>query len=592
MRKKLLYLLCIAVILLLLISRYAEFSKKIHFGVFNSYSQSSGQLRGFARYVSSVRYDDINKKLFIGRETGQIDVWDMTKENAKLSVKGTQLRPQSIYLTKNNEFFSSSSIDRSVKLWSATSGDLICALPGFHGPVVETYSKGWFAKSLFVVAKTSDLYIFYRQDCQLDSQKTKTDGGVQSLGTSGKLIAVGNSTGVIELFEIQERDKKYFLERVAKAEMSSHMSPKDWVMGVHFSSDGRFLYAVSREGSVEEYEVPSLQSKRVISSALNAVFSTQFLPEENILALSGNLNKGGFGSGSVQILSLISGASILESSTVTTPQIDFVPSLKKLLLVENRSTKLLDFPDAEFTAQKPAKLAQLNSEIAALEERATNGDVEAQYTLARMYYGGKGVLENHETAALWYKKAAEQGYAKAQSMLGVMYLEGNGVPYNGEVGYTWIERAATQGHAAAQLNLGYRYLWGLGIAKDEKRAFEWFEKAAVQNNTSAQDQLGKMYYSGTGVSEDKLKSCEWYEKAAIRDDVHAQAQLGEMLLKGEGCEQDAVLAYSWLSLASDAGSKLVDLLPSAQSMLTKTELDEANALIKNWHKGQALQRKK
>ena len=34
-----------------------------------------------------------------------------------------------------------------------------------------------------------------------------------------------------------------------------------------------------------------------------------------------------------------------------------------------------------------------------------------------MYYGGKGVTQNYETAIKWYKLAAKQGLAKAQNHL-------------------------------------------------------------------------------------------------------------------------------------------------------------------------------
>ena len=34
-----------------------------------------------------------------------------------------------------------------------------------------------------------------------------------------------------------------------------------------------------------------------------------------------------------------------------------------------------------------------------------------------MYYGGKGVTQNYETAIKWYKLAAKQGLSKAQNHL-------------------------------------------------------------------------------------------------------------------------------------------------------------------------------
>ena len=57
---------------------------------------------------------------------------------------------------------------------------------------------------------------------------------------------------------------------------------------------------------------------------------------------------------------------------------------------------------------------------------AAQGDAEAQYRLARMYYHGEGVKDDAE-AAKWYRLSAEQGHPKAQNNLALMYEEGRGV---------------------------------------------------------------------------------------------------------------------------------------------------------------------
>ena len=601
-------------------------AKEIHPDFFKNYSQSMRKLRGgFSHLVSDVAYDDKNKKLIVGRDIGEIDIWDMAKENSRITIKSTPQRPEDIYFTKDrNEFFSSFK-GNSVNLWDVISGNLVCALSGFHGPVVETHFPG-----LFVVAKISSLHLFHREDCHLHQEEVKTHGVVQSLGTNaeGQLIAVGNSTGVIELFEIQNNSKEYSLKKIAEATMDSRVDAKDWVMGVHFSPDGRSLYAVSRRGSIEQYEVPSLQKQQAHSSALKAIFTARLLPEKDILALTGTLSEGGFGTGHVQMLSFIKGESVLESANITTPAIDFMPSLDKLLVLESRTTKLLDFPGSASATLKPSEPVKQSGEVIALEQAASDGeakaqyklaaryyrgdgvpqdrkksfdwamkaaeqgDIFAQYAVAELYYSGKGVLQNREIALLWYEKAAIQGDADAQNMLGVMYFGGEGVPQNIELALIWYEKAAKQGNALAQVNLASTYDRGIHLPQDEKKAFEWYTKAAMQNNTYAQSRLGELYYSGKGVAENKEKACLWYEKAAIQDDIVAQARLGKMLLNGEGCTQDFVLAYSWLFIAVESGSRLAKGdLPIAKIKLAKKELSEAKLLIKEWDKGKALARK-
>ncbi|MFN8922219.1 MAG: tetratricopeptide repeat protein, partial [Sphingobacteriia bacterium] len=53
-----------------------------------------------------------------------------------------------------------------------------------------------------------------------------------------------------------------------------------------------------------------------------------------------------------------------------------------------------------------------------LQQRAEQGDADAQHTLGRMYATGEGVLQDYKQAVYWSQKAAEQGNTKAQYNLG------------------------------------------------------------------------------------------------------------------------------------------------------------------------------
>src|SRR6266498_326708 len=52
---------------------------------------------------------------------------------------------------------------------------------------------------------------------------------------------------------------------------------------------------------------------------------------------------------------------------------------------------------------------------------AENGDIEAQYNLASLYYEGKGTEKNLEKAFYWYQKAAKNGHKFAQIILALYY---------------------------------------------------------------------------------------------------------------------------------------------------------------------------
>ncbi len=59
--------------------------------------------------------------------------------------------------------------------------------------------------------------------------------------------------------------------------------------------------------------------------------------------------------------------------------------------------------------------------IAALRERATKGNPEAQTALGTIYRNAQGVRQDLAEAARWYRKAADQGYAEAENNLGFLY---------------------------------------------------------------------------------------------------------------------------------------------------------------------------
>jgi uncharacterized protein len=47
------------------------------------------------------------------------------------------------------------------------------------------------------------------------------------------------------------------------------------------------------------------------------------------------------------------------------------------------------------------------------ESAAEQGDADAQYRLALMYFVGEGTPQDFKAAIKWHKKAAEQGHAQS-----------------------------------------------------------------------------------------------------------------------------------------------------------------------------------
>ena len=98
---------------------------------------------------------------------------------------------------------------------------------------------------------------------------------------------------------------------------------------------------------------------------------------------------------------------------------------------------------------KTAEEAAQDGDIPALKRMAENGDAEAQYHLAQGYSDGvKGLEWDHEEAAKWYRKAAEQGFnvldASGRTLydpahwLAVLYKDGRqGLKQDLVAAYAW-----------------------------------------------------------------------------------------------------------------------------------------------------------
>ena len=116
---------------------------------------------------------------------------------------------------------------------------------------------------------------------------------------------------------------------------------------------------------------------------------------------------------------------------------------------------------------------------------ALAGDSQAQYELAQLYDYGEGVTQNHQVAALWYRRAADHGHVDAQLQLGLMYQTGEGRPRDPVRARFWYRQAALRGDDEAQLLLGVLHAEGLGVRRDPTRALAWFRVSAHHGNDNA-----------------------------------------------------------------------------------------------------------
>ena len=85
---------------------------------------------------------------------------------------------------------------------------------------------------------------------------------------------------------------------------------------------------------------------------------------------------------------------------------------------------------------------------------SNQGNADAHYGLARVYYGGKGVLQNFRKALMYFRKAAVQNHRPSQWMIAEMYRQGQGVlTWDSGVAYVWYTLVSSNGHKLAKKHI-------------------------------------------------------------------------------------------------------------------------------------------
>jgi len=150
------------------------------------------------------------------------------------------------------------------------------------------------------------------------------------------------------------------------------------------------------------------------------------------------------------------------------------------------------------------------------QPKANQGDADAQFNLALLYYTGLGIPQDRRYAIYWYTKAAEQGHIQAQYFLGKLYNFGDGIEVRQDfkLAVYWLTKAAEQGHIQAQYLLGHMYEYDDEPPQDYKLAFFWYTKAAEQNHYFAKQDRDKMLekMSQSQIEEVQKFSKELYKK--------------------------------------------------------------------------------
>ena len=162
---------------------------------------------------------------------------------------------------------------------------------------------------------------------------------------------------------------------------------------------------------------------------------------------------------------------------------------------------------------------------------AKSGNDRARTQVGLMYYNGIGTEVNYNEAAKWlnihpifFLRDAPAVYTLAE-----MYFYGRGVKQNYSKAFDLYQFAAINGrNFNAWFRMGEMYEYGYGVPVDNQNAIKFYTIAATNGNVVAMSKLGLIYETGELVEQDYSEAKHWYSLAAWQGSTFAAAKLEEL----------------------------------------------------------------
>jgi TPR repeat protein len=148
---------------------------------------------------------------------------------------------------------------------------------------------------------------------------------------------------------------------------------------------------------------------------------------------------------------------------------------------------------------------------------AAQGNAEAQAAVGELskYYPNSELLKSVNNIEI-LRRSGQQGNLDAQFQLARRYQAGDGVPQDSVEAFKWMQMAAQQDQTKssrasdALYDLALMYEKGEGVTNDLSKAHDLFIQAAAGHQSDATFRVGQMYEKGDGVPQDDHRAMEFY----------------------------------------------------------------------------------
>jgi hypothetical protein len=189
-----------------------------------------------------------------------------------------------------------------------------------------------------------------------------------------------------------------------------------------------------------------------------------------------------------------------------------------------------------------------------IEDRAAQGDTDAQIRLGLQLANGAAAKPDYSGAARWFRTAAKSGSLEAQYDLAVMTADGLGVKRDLGRAAVLFMSAAAGGLPQAEYRVGVACQYGAGVPRSPAFAAMWYERAARHGVSVAQTALAALYATGNGVPADPVMAFAWYRVAEEQGDRVASVKRIELYSNMTTTQRAAAMAQAKILLGTIGGS--------------------------------------
>lgn len=209
------------------------------------------------------------------------------------------------------------------------------------------------------------------------------------------------------------------------------------------------------------------------------------------------------------------------------------------------------------------------------------GNAEAAFEIGKCYSEGVVTPVDHETAMVWFQRAADRSHPEAMAIIGQAMVEGGSSPDDLVKGAQFLRRSAEAESPLGMFNFGRALNNGKGVVQDNQLGNSWIDRAAEAGNVDAAFTQGGIYVL-TGSNANK--GVHFLEIAANRGHDAANMLLFNAYIGALGAAPDPVKALALLKKGAGEGNawailKLAMAFGRPELGLQK-DLNEAERLVR------------